>query len=307
MIDSLEAIAAYEHALVFGLGGGGDVVGAIPTARYLESMGLEVDLGGMAWVPVPRDVRPGPRPLEELVDIVPIAERIAMATKTTRTVDAVPLAEAGVASEIDNDVLVFDVSDGPAGLLPSVASVAEERSIDLIVGVDAGGDVLARGTEAGIQSPLTDAIGLAVLTDTAVASVLGVIGYGSDGELTRPELDAAVGEVAAADAFLGGWAITPRVRGELERILERVETEASRLPVEAARGAFGNREIRGGERVVDLSPASAVTFYFDPATVARRSTTVDIVASASSLEAAATELRSRDIQTEFDTERRRMP
>ncbi|HYA27816.1 MAG TPA: DUF1152 domain-containing protein, partial [Acidobacteriota bacterium] len=48
--QSLEDIIhASSRALVIGVGGGGDVVGALASARFLEFCGLEFVLGGLSW------------------------------------------------------------------------------------------------------------------------------------------------------------------------------------------------------------------------------------------------------------------
>lgn len=305
-MESFEAAGAAETALVFGIGGGGDVVSTVPTARLLECLGVEVTLGGVIWIPVPRDVRPGPRSLDELTAVEPLGDRVAAVTAETTTVDGVTPAEADVAAAVDNDVLALDISGGVSPLAADLAEVVAALDIDLVVGVDAGGDALAVGDEPGLRSPLTDAVGIGVLDALSVDTVLGVIGYGSDGELTNDELDEAFADLAAVDAYLGAWGLSPDVRHELETILEHVETEASRLPVEAAAGRLRTVSIRGGRREATVSPASTITFYFDPAAVAQRSTIVEPVRTAASLEAASTALADRGLVTEFDLERDRL-
>lgn len=306
MVRTLEAVADAGRALVFGIGGGGDVVSTLPTVRLLELLDVEVLIGGVTWIPVPRDVRPGPRSLDELVDVDVLAERVARVTPASETVDGVALAEAGVAGAVDNEVLALDISAGTDPLVASVGRLVDDRGIDLVIGVDAGGDALAVGHEPGLRSPLSDAIGLALLTRVTTETLLGVIGYGSDGELTHAELADAVSTLAAQDALLGAWGITTDVRRELEGILERVETEASRLPVEAAAGRFGERSIRGGRRRVTTTPTSPITLYFDPVAVADRSELVTPVAEAPTLAAAVDALHARGLTTEFDLERERL-
>ena len=47
---SLEAmLRSATKALVIGVGGGGDIVGTIPTARFLELFGISCVLGGLSW------------------------------------------------------------------------------------------------------------------------------------------------------------------------------------------------------------------------------------------------------------------
>ena len=85
--------------------------------------------------------------------------------------------------------------------------------------------------------------------------------------------------------------------------MEHVTTEASRLPVAAARGELGERSIRGGTRSVHLTPASTVTFYFDPTAVAATADPVARVRDAESLEKAHEALSAAGYRTELGYER----
>ena len=38
-----------SRALIIGVGGGGDIVGALATARFLEFFGMHFHLGGLPW------------------------------------------------------------------------------------------------------------------------------------------------------------------------------------------------------------------------------------------------------------------
>ena len=89
-----------------------------------------------------------------------------------------------------------------------------ELGCDLLVCVDVGGDVLARGGEPGLASPLCDAVMVAAALRIAgrVKPLLAVIGPGCDGELTAAEVLERVAELARAGAWLGAWGVTPRDR-----------------------------------------------------------------------------------------------
>lgn len=305
-MDSLEELFRFDSALVFGIGGSGDIVGSIPTARLLEGHGLDVVLGGITWEPVPTDTRPGPRSFEEIENIERVSETVALAGGETRTTDGLEFTETSVARHYDARTALIDISHGVDAVRRGIDEAARQLNFDLVVGVDAGGDVLAKGDEPGVRSPVTDGIGLVALEDLDTAACLGVFGYGSDGELTLEELEGRFEAIASRDGLLGAWGLTPRVRDELEGVLEHVETEASRIPVEAARGVFGRRTIRGGEVSVRLTPTSPVTFYFDPATVATTSRIATQVRGTDDLDEAAASLNELGLQTEFETERRRL-
>src|SRR4029079_9244264 len=65
-MQSLETIIrSASRALVIGVGGGDDVVGAFVAARFLEFCGLEFLLGGLSWERSVYDPIPGPRKLSE--------------------------------------------------------------------------------------------------------------------------------------------------------------------------------------------------------------------------------------------------
>src|SRR3954453_8072657 len=96
----IERIQAAGRALVLGIGGGGDVVGAMAVARLCESLGLQVVLGGVAWERFAIDPRPGPRPMEQVRDAEPLGEHAALARPATATADGIAFAEAGVAHHL---------------------------------------------------------------------------------------------------------------------------------------------------------------------------------------------------------------
>lgn len=305
-MDTLEEAFDHGRALVWGIGGSGDVVGAIPTARLLEANGVEAILGGVAWEPAPEDPIVGPRPFNELEGLDRISETVGWASEATRTADGVPFSESRVAAALDERVILIDSSRGVDPMVEGLRAARRDLGIDLVIGTDSGGDAVARGEEPGLQSPISDAMGLVALERLGIDTALGVFGFGSDGELTLEELNAGIARAAERDGLLGAWGITPRVRAEMERVLGEVRTEASRLPVEAAGGAVGPRRIRSGDRSLQLTPTSTVTFYLDPAAVAAGSTLVQPVRDADGIDAIADTFADRGLTTEYDLEARRL-
>jgi len=57
---------------VLGIGGGGDVVGALASALLCERLGTPAVLGGITWERRPIDPRPGPRSANEILDARPL-------------------------------------------------------------------------------------------------------------------------------------------------------------------------------------------------------------------------------------------
>ena len=84
-MKSLETIIrSASRALVIGVGGGGDVVGALAVARFLEFCGLEFFLGGLSWERSVYDPIPGPRKLCETRNVRALHEFAWLATPRLR-------------------------------------------------------------------------------------------------------------------------------------------------------------------------------------------------------------------------------
>jgi hypothetical protein len=67
---------------------------------------------------------------------------------------------------------------------------------------------------------------------------------------------------ARAGAWLGAWALTPAIAGEVERAARSSHTEASLQVVRCARGETGTAPIREGRRSVELGPVGALALFF---------------------------------------------
>jgi hypothetical protein len=296
-----------RKALVLGIGGGGDIAGALATTRLCQQLGTEVVMGGVAWERLPIDPHPGPRPLGEIVNARPLAEHVVLAGPETRTAEGTTFAEAHMARFLGQGTLLIDILDGPEAVAASLARAAEQVGADLVIGVDVGGDVLGNGTEPGLASPLCDAVILAAiarLTRRGFQTLGGVFGPCCDGELTIEEILDRVAALAAVGGLVGVWGITPEMARELEEVVKLIPTEASAQAIRCARGEIGVTTIRRGRRQVVLSPIGALTFYFDPLkAVESVAVLAGAVMDARSLEQANDLLHELGVATELDFER----
>jgi hypothetical protein len=301
-------VADATRALVLGIGGGGDVVGALAVGRMCESLGTPFELGGVTWERFVIDPHPGPRRVDEIRGGRRIASGAVLADGDTTTPEGVPFAEAGMSTHLGRPTVLIDVSGGPGIAAEGIAAAARELGCDLVVYVDVGGDVLAKGHEPGLASPLCDAVMLAAAAraEASLGSLGGLFGPGCDGELTSDEVLERVAELAAAGGWLGTWGLTTEVASELEAAARIVPTEASLQAVRCARGETGDAAIRDGRRHVRLGPLGALTFFFDVAAavdgVAPLARAVD---SSQDIEAARRALEAMGIRTELDYERSR--
>jgi hypothetical protein len=308
-VPSLEdLISDAKHALVIGVGGGGDVVGALASARFLEFCGLRFTLGGLSWERNVYDPIPGPRKLSETKNVRVLHEFAWMANANSQTSTGVPFAEAKMASHLEREVLLVDINGGVNGVVDGLEVAMKKLNTDLLVGLDVGGDSLAEGHEPGLRSPLADSIMIAAfaeLEQRGNRTIWGVFGYGSDGELTVDEIETALSKLAAADGLLGACSLTPKIAAELEEVVKTVPTEASAIPVQCFRGAWGNNDIRRGERHVKLTPLTALTFFMSTTklydTLARPARSLR---SSATLDQANDALHAIGIATELDYERK---
>jgi hypothetical protein len=292
---------------VLGIGGGGDVVGALAAVRRCEELGTPARLGGVSWERLPIDPRPGPRPVDEIVGGRRLGERAVLADAETATIDGIPFSESHVARHLGAETVLIDITAGAAGAAEGIATSAAELSCDLVVLVDIGGDAIAAGDEPGLASPLCDSVMLAAGLRLAaeLPHEFAVLGAGCDGELEPEEVLARVAALAAAGAWSGTWSLTPEIADEVEAAAALTGTEASMQVVRCARGETGEAEIRRGRRTVPLSPLGALGFCFDAERAAAELPMARTVLESASLEQAHEALMASGIRTELAYERDR--
>jgi hypothetical protein len=326
-----EALREAKRPLCLGIGGGGDVVGALATAEHCRlEHGARPVLGGVTWERRPIDPEPGPRRGDEIAGARPIgsgahaereprapAEReprarapaVLLANATTRVRSSgVRFAESRMAELLGEETVLVDANHGPAAIAAGLGEAAQALGCDLVAFVDVGGDVLAHGDEPGLASPLCDSVLLAAAVRMAARPsprVLGAIfGIGCDGELSPDEVLARIDEVEKEGGLRGHLRIDEPVARRLDEAVAAVPTEASALALRAFRGESGRIAIRGGRRSVDLRPLAAATVYFDPALAARTAARLAAaVHEAPDLDAANEILHRLGVRTELDYER----
>jgi hypothetical protein len=283
------------------------VVGALAVRALCSAHGTPCLVGGLTWERSVVDPLPGPRRLDELTGAEPVAEGVALAGPDTRGPGGVRFAESRVAELLGEPTVLVDPHPGPAGVAAGIAAAARHLDCDLVVLFDVGGDVLAHGDEAGLGSPLADAVLLATaphLARAGVPSLGAVFGAGCDGELTPAEVLARLAEVRAAGGDRG--AHVPPDLTELRAGVAAVPTEASAMALRCAEGDRGTAPIRGGRRTVELTEAGGLVHLFDPgAAMASAARLAAAVVDCSSLEAAESLLAGRGIRSELAYERDR--
>jgi hypothetical protein len=308
ILDAEAILRRARRPLVLGMGGGGDVVGALATAEFSRLYdGADPVLGGVTWERRAIDPVPGPRMAEEIVGGSELAPGVLLADAQTRVRDRdVVFAESRMAGYLGQGTVLVDVNRGPAAIAASLEQAVRQLGCDLVVFIDVGGDVVAHGDEPGLASPLCDAVMLAAAAKLGQAGhpvLAGIFGLGCDAELTPAEVLGRLATVAAEGGLCGARGLTAAVAERLEGAVAVVPTEASAQAVRAFRGASGVATIRGGARSLELTSAAALTFYLDvEVTVRVVGRLAQAVADAESLEQASWALNELGLRTELDRE-----
>jgi hypothetical protein len=308
-MDSDQLLSTARRPLVIGIGGGGDVVGALATAELARLYhGAEPIVGGVSWERRPIDPEPGPRSLDEIEGGERLSDCVLLAGPDARVrARDVVFGESRMAALLGEPTVLVDVTPGPEALAAGIGEAADRLGSDLIVFLDVGGDVLAHGHEPGLGSPLCDAVMLAAAARLQRAGrpvLAAIFGIGCDGELTVAEVHERIADVARAGGLAGVRGITPAIAERLEAAVEAVPTEASAQALRAFRGAIGPTTIRGGRRSLDLTPEAALTYYLDPiAAVESTAVLARAVDGAGSLEEANDALNALGVRSELDWER----
>jgi hypothetical protein len=296
--------AAARRILVIGIGGGGDVAGALAFAEAARALGTDAVVGGLTWERRPVDPLPGPRRLDELAHAQPLHEAVALATPETTGPGGFRFCEADMAAFLGEPVVLLDPNPGPAAIAAGLDAAAAHLACDMVVLLDVGGDVLAHGHEPGLASPLADATVLSAAPAMTTPTLAAIFGIGCDGELTPAEVLERLDEVRAAGGDLGDLPLPASGLDRVEAALEHVTTEASAMAVRCARGETGRVAIRDGRRTVPLTPDGGRLVCFEPAIAIRSAARLALaVAPARSLEHAQQILAARGVRTELDYER----
>jgi hypothetical protein len=302
----ITALGSAGRVLAVGIGGGGDVVGALAVAELARLLGTPSVVGGLSWERQPIDPGRGPRRVDELDGARRIGADTALAGPDTTGPGGFRFAESHMARHLGEPVLLLDPGGGPAAIAAALAGAARELRCDVVVLVDVGGDVLAHGDEAGLASPLADAVCLAAMPALVAAghvALLAVFGAGCDGELTPAEVLERVAEVARAGGHLGTWGPGPDEVARLAAAVAQIPTEASAMALRCARGETGATSIRAGRRTVELTAAGGLVFFFDPLVALRSAARcAALVERAASLSQANDILLARGISTELHYE-----
>ncbi len=306
MVIVLEDLFGFnpKSILVFGIGGGGDVVSATMIAFGLRRVGVETYIGSIAWERFVVDPEPGPIPFNCFREARFIGDYIVVVDRDSYVVRSSVFTPqvSRVSKVVGREVYVVDLWRGVNGLWRGLSELTDLLGVEAYMAVDVGGDVLATGLEDDLWSPLADSMCLAAFSKLD-HSILVVHGIGCDGELDPDYLLSRIAYIARSGGYLTARGLTRYEAVLLEKLLEEAVSEASRIPLIAYRGYYGELLLRSGSRKTLVTPLQTIMFYLDTRVVYKLSPLAKLVDNTHSLEEANNKLNNKGVYTEYDLEK----
>ena len=297
-----------RKALIFAVGGGGDIASAALLKHVLKDVYQKVLIGSIPWERFKYDPKPGPIRYEEVrnslaKDGYMIVSGDSYAVRDGREV---VFQAVKVARFLGEDVVIVSPIYGFKSFAEGIRNILIDFGLDTFIAVDVGGDIISRGDEDDLWSPMADAYGLAAaykLFDEGYNSIVALVSPASDGELPWRYIKERLQHYYREDAILRVLGFGSEDIGFYRELLNYVDTEASRLAYDALVNGFGGRWIRGGSRHVELDIYSTLTFFLNPKPIFRDSRPSQIIYSSESFEESNSLLLGEGIPTEYELER----
>ncbi len=265
-----------KRVLVAGAGGGFDIFAGLPLFLALRRAGKHVELANLSFTYL------GGTDAERLG---PCLWRVTHSSRG----EAKYFPEKYLAAwlrrrSLHSDVYCFD-KVGVRPLREAYAYLVKELSIDTVILIDGGTDILMRGDEAGLGTPAEDMTSLAAVHGLDVPTKLvSCLGFGIDA--FHGVCHAHFLENVAALEQTGGWLGTHSLHlamPDVAMFRDAVEFAHDQMPhrqsivngsiVSALEGRFGNfqRTERTGGSELFINPLMAMYWHFDLTAVAERS------------------------------------
>ncbi|MEU3601605.1 DUF1152 domain-containing protein [Streptomyces sp. NPDC006798] len=281
--------------LIVAAGGGGDAVAAVMTDAALYGTGDPAIVLTYAWDRLLIDPLPGPRSPADFTNLAPLTPNVSVVTAESRPVPPAGSTLPRLAREVPQTIGLIDPRYGAEGVLRQLTEVVERLRPESIDVLDVGGDILARGDEAALRSPLADALVLAACHRLGAGVRLLVAGPGLDGEVTAGELRPLLGRNVLT--------LSPDDVDRVAGVLEWHPSEATAMLAATARGVRGRCEVRDAGLPVPLTDEGPTVHAVDPATAYARNTLARAIASTRTLAEAEALSRETVGFSELDYER----
>ncbi|MGW0553638.1 DUF1152 domain-containing protein [Streptomyces sp. NPDC002926] len=281
--------------LIVAAGGGGDAVAAAMLDAVLYGGRSPAVILTYAWDRLLIDPVPGPRGPANFAGLRPLTRSVQAVPA-----DAKPVAPAGstlprLAAELPHTFALIDPHHGAEGIIRQLEELTDHLAPESIDLLDVGGDILAKGDEPTLRSPLADALTLAACCQVNAPVRLLVAGPGLDGELSADDLRDRMGPSVLT---LKAEHVEP-----VSSVLEWHPSEATAMLAATARGVRGLCEVRDTGLPVPLTDEGPTVHEADLDNALNRNQLARAILETETLDEA--EQHSREIcgYSEIDYER----
>ncbi|MFF8906234.1 DUF1152 domain-containing protein [Streptomyces olivaceoviridis] len=241
--------------LIVAAGGGGDAVAAAMLHAALYGDEHQAVILTYAWDRLLVDPLPGPRGADSFTGLEPVTRSVWSVPAEARPVPPAGSTLPRLAAEFPHTLALLDPHHGAEGITRQLEELVDHlapTSIDLL---DVGGDILARGDEPTLKSPLADALTLAACCQVNAPIRLLIAGPGLDGEVPPDDLHPVLGTLVHT--------FTSKDVEAVGTVLEWHPSEATAMLAATARGVRGICEVRDAGLPVPLTDEGATVHEID--------------------------------------------
>lgn len=238
-------------------GGGGDAVGALLARRALGDTDERPPLvSTCAWERLRIDPVPGPRARADFTGLAEVGGEPCEVVPTSETIPPGRSVLPRLAETSGARIFLHDLEGGAVGLAVQLQRLSELLDVDQLVVVDVGGDVVARGREPTLKSPLADSLTLAAALNAGITTTVVVLGPGSDAELPEEEVLRLLNSVSGRRRDR----VRPSDVEKLETVLSWHPTEATAVVAAGAQGIRGAIAMRRGREPIPVTEHTPVAW-----------------------------------------------
>lgn len=298
-----------DPILIIAVGGGGDIVASAMLASKLERNGYKVYVSCFPWERFIIDPVPGPIPLKDIYNYKfrgGYFRIIDHNSYALRDGSKVVFQAVNVSRALMKDIILFDLSGGADSLYRGICEVVSRYNIEMVIGLDVGGDILAYGGEDELWSPLADQLSLAALYRVTYSilnnTYIAVAGLGGDGELSLDTLRNRINALKNTNGYFN-IELDKHDKEILGIILKHAYTEASRSIYHSLDGYIGVMRIRYGTRIVYIDRDQSITHFIPCTKIYKLSRMARRLLYTRSIEEANMTLLNMGYPTEYELEK----
>jgi hypothetical protein len=248
-----------------------------------------------AWDRLLIDPVPGPRGPSNFTGLQQLTPHVYAVTADTQPIPPAGSTLPRLAAELPHTFALIDPHHGAQRITRQLEELIKHlapTSIDLL---DVGGDILARGDETTLKSPLADALTLAACCQVDAPVRLLVAGPGLDGEIPAEDIRDRLGPLVHT--------LTGKDTEPISAILDWHPSEATGMLAATARGVRGLCEVRDAGLPVPLTDEGRHVYETDLDQALNRNPLARAFLSTTTLDEAEQHAREICGASEIDYER----